>query len=85
MVWFCGIAARFGESRSRGDEEVEQVQIHRNFRTRMDVPNSRGSSGSMQLHASFLQTNIFRRWFAKMEQHCLTYKLIISIIEQCLF
>ncbi|PHT80467.1 Sulfate transporter 3.2 [Capsicum annuum] len=46
--------ASFGESRSRGDEEVEQVEIHRDIRTRMDVPNSRGSSGSMQLHASLL-------------------------------
>lgn len=45
-----------GKSLRGSDKEDGQVETHRENRTRMDLSDSRRGRGSMQLHASLLQT-----------------------------
>lgn len=62
--------ACFGQSRKRGDEEAQQIQVPWGYRPEMDLSDSWRGCESMQLHASYMQTQ-HQRWIRSLEQ-CLS-------------
>lgn len=60
--------ACFGESRKRGDEEAEQIQVPWWTGAKMDLSDSWRGCWCVQLHAPFLQTEPHEGWIRRLEQ-----------------